>query len=154
VFLRILRDAWAHGRRAARPLQRYRYMSTTVLVADDDDVTVDIVAKTMERLGFEVSRASDGDELLQQIAEHGPFDLLITDISMPWMTGLQVAHSARAAGLATPLIVMTALQIDSGALTSLGGEAVLLRKPFGRKQLIFAVSQLLQDTRRHTPAQS
>jgi CheY-like chemotaxis protein len=121
-------------------------MLTKVLVADDDDATVAIVAQTMERLGFSVTRAEDGDELLQHIAEHGPFDLLITDISMPWMTGLQVAHSARVAGLLTPLIVMTALPIDASAVHALGTSAVLLRKPFGIKQLVGAVSQMLRTS--------
>ena len=127
-------------------------MSTKVLVADDDDVTVAIVAQTMERLGFAVSRAEDGDELLQKIAEQGPFDLLITDISMPWMTGLQVVHSARVAGLLTPLIVMTALPIDASAVRSLGTSAVLLRKPFGIKQLVDAVSEMLRCTPLRAPA--
>ena len=102
-------------------------MGPTVLVADDDDVTVDIVAETMERLGFEVSRAGDGDEVLQKIAERGPFDLVITDISMPWMTGLQVAHSARVAGMSTPLIVMTALPIDLIVSTTSAQDAERVR---------------------------
>ena len=127
-------------------------MNTKVLVADDDDVTVAIVAQAMEHLGFAVSCAEDGDELLQQIAEQGPFDLLITDVSMPWMTGLQVAHSARVAGLLTPLIVMTALPIDASAVRALGTSAVLLRKPFGIKQLVDAVGELLRSTQPRAPA--
>jgi DNA-binding response OmpR family regulator len=127
-------------------------MLTKVLVADDDDTTVAIVAQTVERLGFVVSRAEDGDELLQHLAEDGPFDLLITDISMPWMTGLQVAHSARAAGLLTPLIVMTALPIDASVVRTLGVSAVLLRKPFGIKQLVTAITKLLRASQLRVPA--
>lgn len=115
-----------------------------VLIADDDNVMLDLVAQTMERLGFVVSRAEDGGQLLQQLAEHGPYDLLISDISMPWMTGLQVLHSARTAGLATPLIVMTALPIDSSCVRPFGASAVLLRKPFRIKQLVAAVHHLLR----------
>ncbi len=117
---------------------------TTVLIADDDNAMLDLVTQTMERLGFVVTRAEDGDQLLQQIAEHGPYDLLISDISMPWMTGLQVLHSARTAGLATPLIVMTALPVDGSCVRPFGSNAVLLRKPFRTKQLVAAVNHLLR----------
>lgn len=118
----------------------------TVLIADDDAVTLAIVAQTLQQLGYTVTLADDGDELLQQIAEHGPFDVLVTDISMPWMTGLQVAHSVRAAGLATPLVVMTALALEPDVVDSLGPCAVLLRKPFGARQLAAAVTHVVRES--------
>ena len=102
-------------------------MNARVLVADDDAPTLALVATALERLGCQVIRAEDGDELLQALAESGPFDLFVTDISMPWMTGLQVAHSARAAGLKTPVIVMTALPIEAAQVDELGDQAILLR---------------------------
>jgi len=119
-------------------------MNARVLVADDDAPTLSLVATALERLGCQVTRAEDGDELLQALAEAGPFDLFVTDISMPWMTGLQVAHSARAAGLDTPVIVMTALPIDAAQVDELGDHAILLRKPFGLKQLVSAVHHMLR----------
>jgi len=119
-------------------------MNGRVLVADDDAAMLALVATAMERLGFSVCRAEDGNELLQALASSGPFDLFVTDISMPWMTGLQVAHSARAAGLMTPVIVMTALPIDAVEVNTLGGHVVLLRKPFGLTQLVSAVHHLLR----------
>jgi CheY-like chemotaxis protein len=125
-------------------------MSLAVLVADDDAVTLDLVSETLERLGYTVFRAEDGTELLQEIAEHGPFGLVVTDVSMPWMTGLQVAHSVRAAGLVTPVIVMTALPIDASLVRALGTASLLLRKPFTTKELVEAVSHLERGShRRH-----
>jgi len=118
-------------------------MNAHVLVADDDAATLALVADVLERLGCIVTRAEDGDELLQAIATCGPFDLLVTDISMPWMTGLQVTYSARAAGLTTPVIVMTALPIDAARIDALG-HTILLRKPFGSKQLEAAALHLLR----------
>jgi two-component system cell cycle sensor histidine kinase/response regulator CckA len=118
-------------------------MQRRVLVADDDGPTLAMVAEVLERMGNRVCRAEDGNELLQAIAEQGPFDLVVTDISMPWMTGLQVAHSARSAGLATPVLVMTALPIEANTVDALGDQTMLLRKPFGIKQLTEAVNQLL-----------
>jgi two-component system, cell cycle response regulator CpdR len=114
-----------------------------VLVADDDAATLGLVSHALERLGFTVTRADDGDELLQQVVEHGPFDLLVTDVSMPWMTGLQVAHSLRAAGVETPVIVMTALAVVPPAMAKLGSSARLLRKPFRLRQLFTAVEELV-----------
>ena len=118
-------------------------MNAHVLVADDDAATLALVAEVLERLGCLVSSAEDGDELLQAVAAGGPFDLLVTDISMPWMTGLQVASSVRTAGITTPVIVMTALPIDAARIDALG-HTVLLRKPFGIKQLEAAVRYLLR----------
>ena len=62
---------------------------------------------------------------------------MITDISMPWMNGLQAMHSARFAGLATPVIVMTALDDDrlTEKVRALGPNTKLLRKPFGLNEL-------------------
>ncbi|HEY5928215.1 MAG TPA: response regulator [Kofleriaceae bacterium] len=118
-------------------------MNAHVLVADDDPATLALVADVLVRIGCTVIRVDDGDELLQALAANGSFDLLVTDISMPWMTGLQVAYSARAAGLTTPVIVMTALPIDAARIDAIG-HTVLLRKPFGAKQLEAAVLHLLR----------
>jgi CheY-like chemotaxis protein len=90
-------------------------------------------------------RAASGGELIQRLAEEGPFDLIVTDISMPWMSGIQVTQTARTAGLNTPVIVITALK--NGEVTrqmaALGSNAILLRKPFDLAQLYFAVEQML-----------
>lgn len=122
-------------------------MKAHVLVADDDGPTLALVATALERAGCTVTRVEDGDELLQALADGARFDLVVTDISMPWMTGLQVAHSVRAAGLETPVIVMTALPIDASRVEALGSHAVLLRKPFGTKELVTAARELLQGSR-------
>jgi CheY-like chemotaxis protein len=121
----------------------------TVLVADDDPVMLASVSQAMETLGYEVTRAEDGDEFLQHVAEHGPFTLLVTDVSMPWMTGLQVAHSVRAAGVETPVIVMTGLAISAAHVATLGQHAQLLRKPFDLRQLRAAVEQLVPTQSAH-----
>ncbi|HEU4612762.1 MAG TPA: response regulator [Kofleriaceae bacterium] len=125
-------------------------MAPRILVADDDPASLALVARAIERTGCTVYRADDGDELLQAIAEHGPFDVIVTDVAMPWMTGLQVAQSARIAGDTTPVIVMTASRIPPREVDALGGKAVLLRKPFRVTQLISALRQMLpqQATRR------
>jgi DNA-binding response OmpR family regulator len=68
---------------------------------------------------------------------------------MPWMSGLQAMRSTRAAGLATSVIVMTALTDPRipAQVKSLGDNAVLLRKPFELSELESAVSMLLAARR-------
>lgn len=116
-----------------------------VLVADDDPQLLDAVSEAFARMDAHVVRASSGADLIEQLATAGPFDLVVTDISMPWMSGLQAIRSTRAAGLATSVIVMTALTDPRipAQVQSLGGNAVLLRKPFDLSELESAAARLL-----------
>ena len=116
-------------------------MVANVLVADDDPQMLRLVASALAPLG-EVTTVDDGDELLQAIA-NSTFDLVVTDLSMPWMTGLYVACSARRSGLRMPIIVMTASPISATSLDYIGGETVLLRKPFLKDELTTLANQLL-----------
>jgi CheY-like chemotaxis protein len=118
-----------------------------VLVADDDPELLAAVADALASLGLDVVRAQSGAELIEQLAE-GPFDLVVTDVSMPWMNGLQAMHSARTAGLETAVIVMTGL-LDSLIplqVQALGRHAALLRKPFALSELGSLAMALLSET--------
>lgn len=117
------------------------------LVADDDPEMLEMVASVIVReLGASVTCVASGGDLLDQLAGDEPFDFIVTDISMPWMTGLQVMHSARTAGLPVPVVVMTALR-DPGIadqVEALGDRARLLRKPFSFEQLVAALHEVLR----------
>jgi DNA-binding response OmpR family regulator len=108
-----------------------------VLIADDDPAMVGAVADALERMGFTVARANSGADLVDQFAHDGPFDLIISDISMPWMDGLQTLRSMRTAGVTAPVIVMTALSNDQipTQVRALGARTRLLRKPFDLDEL-------------------
>ena len=116
------------------------------LVADDDPELLHLVARQLEQAGAEVTCAKAGGELLQALSQ-ARFDVVITDVAMPWMTGLQVMHSARTAGLMTPIVVMTALRdpkvVDTVA--ALGPRAVLLLKPFGIEEFHAALRNVIGD---------
>lgn len=118
-----------------------------VLVADDDADLLHTVASALERYGVEVVLARSGAELIQKMADEGPFALVVTDVSMPWMSGLDVIHSARHAGLGTPVIVMTALRDERVAerVRALGRGALLLTKPFRLADLMSAVAHFLGE---------
>jgi DNA-binding response OmpR family regulator len=115
-----------------------------VLVADDDLDLLCEITEAVAQWGYLVDRARNGAELMEAMAERR-FDLVITDVSMPWMTGLQASHSARYAGLRTPILVITALRDEAIAdrVRSLGRHARLLRKPFDLEGLASAIDDLI-----------
>jgi CheY-like chemotaxis protein len=116
-----------------------------VLLADDDAQLLEALAEALEQLGAHVIRAHNGGELIDRLAESGPVDLIVTDIAMPWMTGLSSMRAARTAGLGIPVVVMTALRDETilKEVTALGRNAALLRKPFHIRELESAIEQLL-----------
>lgn len=118
------------------------------LVADDDAELLSLVTKALRLFGADVVAVTSGGELLEKVAHDGPFDVIVTDISMPWMTGLHVMHSARAAGLPVPVVVMTALRDPTlpEQVSSLGAHAELLQKPFSIDELYAALRRSLAET--------
>jgi CheY-like chemotaxis protein len=117
-------------------------MTLRVLIADDDPEMLDMVSSVVAKVyGAYIVRAATGHELLAAIADEGPYDFIVTDISMPWMTGLQVMHSARTAGLPVPVVVMTALRDPEipAQVAALGDRARLIQKPFGYDDLVAAL---------------
>src|SRR4051812_20034726 len=108
-----------------------------ILVADDDPHLLDAIAEALRHMGADVARAWSGADLIEQLATVGPFDLVVTDVGMPWMSGLQTMHSIRAAGFRTPVIIMTALTDKRipAQVQALGDNAILLRKPFELREL-------------------
>jgi two-component system response regulator MprA len=116
-----------------------------VLIAEDDLELLEVVSRVIGNLGIETQEASTGGELLEKLAEHGPFDAVVTDVSMPWMTGLQVMHSARTAGNRCPIVVMTALRDakTTASVAALGNDVVLIHKPFSIAQLKAALRSCL-----------
>jgi DNA-binding response OmpR family regulator len=82
------------------------------------------------------------------LTDDQPVDLLITDVRMPWMTGYQVALSARNSGFGVPIIIVTAFPDDviRAQVESLGS-AVLLAKPFRPEELLSLVRERLGKPR-------
>lgn len=124
-----------------------------VLIADDDPGIVSSLAEALETRGATVVRAQNGGDLIEALGYDGPFDLVVTDVSMPWMTGLQAIQSARSAGVRTSVIVMTAL--DDAAIPArvraLGECAAFLHKPFGIEELDAAIDKVTSAPQQGAP---
>lgn len=116
-----------------------------ILIVDDELIIRNMVEFCLSGLGigFEITTAADGNLALNQIKEQ-TIDLLVTDYSMPGMTGLQLIEETRRISPSTMSVLMTGL--DSDELREAITQAQLdgfLAKPFNISKLLELVDQLL-----------
>ena len=123
------------------PRSRYR-----VLVAEDDAALRTMIATTLRRGGCEVSEASDGAQLLAMLDEASrrghleAFQVIVSDVRMPNMSGIEVLSALRKTQRTTPVILVTGFDTEDTYATAceLGAVAVL-DKPIDLEQLRNAV---------------
>jgi CheY-like chemotaxis protein len=106
-------------------------------LADDDPDVRSNLRMILESSGWEVYEAWSGVDLLSALASEGPFDLILTDVHMPWLSGTRVIQMVREAGFDVPVVVMTAFA-DQGVRDAVAGipDAHLLLKPFDIDELL------------------
>ena len=116
-----------------------------VLVADDDADILTLVRLRLERGGFEVVEARDGEEALRLAQERLP-QLVVLDISMPGLDGLEVVRRLRAdeatAGIRLVLLTARAQEADVARGFDAGADAYV-RKPFSPAELLDRVRELV-----------
>ncbi|MEX0592253.1 MAG: response regulator [Nitriliruptoraceae bacterium] len=121
-------------------------MSGRILVADDDADIRLLLTTCLELEGFEVIQASDGDEVIEY-ARRGDTDVLVLDILMPGLSGLEVLERLRADGQTEhlPVLILTALTGTGDLVTGLGaGADDYIRKPFVPSELVARVQSALR----------
>lgn len=118
----------------------------TVLVADDDDGTRAVVGRILQRAGYRVHLVPDGMQALRQLeADPAAFDLLVTDVVMPGLTGPQLATRARAQHPTLPILFMSGYPEDAlDDLQRLGDSTGFLSKPFSGPELTQHVAEQLR----------
>ena len=119
-----------------------------ILLAEDDASMRTYLARALERAGYEVTTADRGTEALPMI-ERGAFDLLLTDIVMPEMDGIELAQ--KAAAIAPEMRVMFITGFAAVALKAgkAAPSAKVLSKPFHLRDLVAEVDRLFQSEDQH-----
>ena len=116
-----------------------------VLVADDNDDILALVTFRLERAGYSVIQAHDGEEALRMAIEHRP-NLAILDLMMPRLDGYEVTSGIRAdSGVADmPVILLTARSQEADVARGFDvGADDYIRKPFSPQELLSRVQAIL-----------
>ncbi len=118
----------------------------TILLVDDEDAVRKVLAFPLERDGYEVIQAADGEEALQQFAQQ-PVDLVVLDIMLPRLDGLEVCKRLRATST-VPIIMLTARddELDKVIGLELGADDYIT-KPFSIREFRSRVRALLRRAR-------
>jgi len=119
-------------------------MAYRVLVVDDEPSVCRSLSMVLERFGFEVTAAGDGLEALERF-RRGLHDLVIADLKMPGLSGLELLREVKRLSPGTPVVLLTAFgTVETAVQAMKEGAFDFLQKPFGLEQLKDVVSRALR----------
>jgi two-component system alkaline phosphatase synthesis response regulator PhoP len=124
----------------------------TLLLADDDPITLDSLAECLQPEGFKTLLARDGEEALTLWRQHKP-QLMCLDIMMPRLDGYEVCRRVRAVDATLPVLFLSAKseEIDVVVGLKLGADD-FIRKPFGKQELLARIHAALRRSRKEGSA--
>ena len=117
-----------------------------ILLSDDQAAARDLVCRALEMDGHSVAITEEGAEALDKVKTGDGFDLLITDVEMPVMDGISLAHEAIAAAPSLRVILISGHQEQLQRAAGLDGRSLrTLTKPFTLEQIRAEVAAALAD---------
>ncbi|MGB8983445.1 MAG: response regulator transcription factor, partial [Anaerolineales bacterium] len=120
-----------------------------ILLVDDQPSIVQLARMYLEREGFRVESANDGESALQKVASQHPA-LVVLDVMLPKLDGFEVCRRLRASGNPTAILMLTARDEDIDKILGLElGADDYLTKPFNPRELVARVKAILRRGERH-----
>ena len=119
---------------------------SNILVIDDDESLRDTIGIMLEQEGFCPLLVADGKTGFERALAVKP-DLMIVDLRLPGMSGIEICKQVRAANLKTPIIVLSAVgeEVDKVLLLEIGADDYIV-KPFGARELLARIRAVLRRT--------
>jgi CheY-like chemotaxis protein len=119
-----------------------------VLLVEDDDDNRELMAEVLASMGWQVVAAASGQEALKALAE-GPVDVVVSDVGMPGMGGIELAKAAKAVAPTVPIVIVTgwAEREDIASARGKHVDAVLI-KPVDPDALTQTVSEVARGAGR------
>src|SRR5205085_12697911 len=119
-------------------------LSHKILVVEDDETTADFIAKGLAQENFTVDRAGNGRDAVF-LATDGSYDAIVLDRMLPQMDGIAVLKALRAAGIETPILILSALGTADDRVDGLtAGSDDYLVKPFAFSELLARLRLLVR----------
>ncbi|MBS0296639.1 MAG: sigma-54-dependent Fis family transcriptional regulator [Proteobacteria bacterium] len=120
-------------------------MAKTVLVVDDDPTQRRLIQAVLDREGFQVVHAENGHQALDRLQHGGGADVVLLDLVMPGMSGLETLKEARACGIRCPVVVLTATGgIETVVKAMQAGAQDFFVKPASAERIIISIRNALQ----------
>jgi two-component system, OmpR family, response regulator len=114
-------------------------------VVDDEPYITDVLAAALRFEGFDIEVAATGAQALS-MALPGGFDMIVLDVMLPDLEGIEVCHQLRAAGTSTPVLFLTARDTSGDKLAGLAVGDDYVTKPFSIDELVARIRAVLRRT--------
>ncbi len=115
---------------------------TRILLAEDDESLRNFLARALERAGHEVRACADGDEAMG-VLDEGPYDLLLTDIVMPGVDGIELAREAAARQPGLRIMFITGFAAVALSAAQSAPQAKVLSKPVHLREIVAEVERMI-----------
>src|SRR5436305_10796414 len=119
-----------------------------ILIVDDEEVLRDVLETVLRREGFDVLLASSGEEALNVLDSSEEVDLVILDIMLPGISGIDTLRSIRVSTPSLPVIIITAFSSIDGAIEAMKhGAFHYIPKPFKNEEVVHTINKALTQRR-------
>lgn len=118
-----------------------------ILVAEDEPMLLKTIELKLKKEGYEVITTTDGREAITGIKQYDP-DMVITDIMMPYASGLEIVSLIKQSGKKIPVIMLSAMEQEKVVMEAFElGADDYITKPFSLNELVIRVKRLMTQYR-------